>query len=175
VNDLDLPNGPLVGTIDSLGVYQSKSINQTVIYDYSPNVVYPIKICNNATATGEASSGETVEATSNQVCIILNACCPTRSGNVGQEVTLTGKITKLFFPECFVLNVTNGVKYELYELERDENYSDAWNNVLRIQLRGTCAEIVGCAYKDMPQNCPGELSGMPVYVKSCTELPCQRL
>jgi uncharacterized repeat protein (TIGR01451 family) len=72
VTDLNLPGGPIVGTIPMLEVYQSESINRTVTYDCSHDVVYPIKVCNNATAKGTASSGEAVSAESNEVCVILN-------------------------------------------------------------------------------------------------------
>jgi hypothetical protein len=74
-------NYGLVGTIPSLGVYQSKSIEKTVTTECSPNETYPIKVCNTAIATGKASSGDsttTVEAKSNELCIILNG--PRQSG-----------------------------------------------------------------------------------------------
>jgi uncharacterized repeat protein (TIGR01451 family) len=87
VTDPNLPGGPDVGTIDSLEVYQSKSISQTVIYNCLSDVVYPTTICNNATAKGTASSGENVEAKSNEVCIILNGHeCEPISGRDGQPV-----------------------------------------------------------------------------------------
>jgi uncharacterized repeat protein (TIGR01451 family) len=269
VTDPNLPGGPVVGTIPSLGVYQSETIEKTVTYGCLPDVVYPTQVCNNATAKGTTSSGATVEAKSNEVCIILNgprqptppekcpdrsnypgqgvtvrggivkgaenciiltaddgsvyelgeddakswvkvqdilakggcaeisgcayvglpttyqqgtplyvtSCqeidclesyCPSRSGNLGQDVTLTGTIMELFVGGCFVLTDKEGVKYEL---EKDELYPDAWTEVRAIQQKGGCAEIRGCVYKEMNPVCPTG-SGMPVYVKSCKEVAC---
>jgi hypothetical protein len=89
--------------------------------------------------------------------------CPIRSGKVGQDVTLTGTIT-VSGEGCFVLTDASGVNYEL---EKDDLYPDAWDEVLAIK-QGGCAEIDGCAYKGMSPNCAG--SSMPVYVKSCKEV-----
>jgi uncharacterized repeat protein (TIGR01451 family) len=101
ITDLNLPGGPYVGTIPSLGVYQSELVEKTVTYGCLPNIVYPTNVCNSATAKGKASSGETVEAKSNEVCIILNGPRPPvpefvlektaqpKTASLGEEIAYT--------------------------------------------------------------------------------------
>jgi hypothetical protein len=72
LSNIIVTDSDYTGNIASLPVYQSRSLENTVTTECSPDETYPIYVCNTATATGTDSSSHTVQATSNEVCIILN-------------------------------------------------------------------------------------------------------
>jgi uncharacterized repeat protein (TIGR01451 family) len=170
VTDLNLPGGPIVGTIPMLEVYQSKSINRTVTYDCSRDVVYPIKVCNNATAKGTASSGEAVQAESNEVCVILNGPqaevnCDPIQGHEGHPITVQGTISRCADGGGLILSADDGNGYNLFD-----NDDDAWEVVQRIFANKECARISGCVYEGLSTTC--QATDLSIFVNSCEQINC---
>jgi hypothetical protein len=164
----DSDQGP-VGEPFSLGVYQSKSIEETVTTECSPDEIYPIKVCNTATAAGTASSGEIVKASSDDVCIILNGPssevkCKPIQGIGGKSATVRGRLSSDTVSGCVILILADGTMYSL-----EENNADAWTEVNSILTTEGCAEVSGCAYEGLQTDCN---QGTPLYVNSCTRIDC---
>jgi hypothetical protein len=173
VTDLNWPGGPIAGTIPMLQVYQSKSIVKTVSYGCSPDVTYPIKVCNNATAKGKAH-GETIAAGSNDVCVILNgpqadaeANCDPVQGYTGRAVTVQGHIGPGIEQGCAILTADDGTSYDL---QTNDVTSEEWQEVMTVLKTGGCAEIGSCAYPGLPTTCR---QGTPLYVASCKSIDCR--
>jgi hypothetical protein len=168
-----------MGNISSLGVYQSKSIAKTVTTGCLPDVVYPIYVCNTATATGTTiSSEQTVQATSNKVCIILNGPrqpgpgqCGEINGVQGYPVSINGNFKKVS-DTCWRLNPFGNPQIDI-SLKPGSIDQQSWNNLTNL-TDGTCIWVKGCLYNltDPDSTCITGSFNELMYVSSYSDSLC---